>query len=82
LANASLEKAEFPLKKGQLHSNPEFSHVYKAMRIATKELEDAIFTNKHVYFDAAPIDYEELENKNTRWVLLSQSVFSKKRGIE
>ena len=30
---------------GRLYENPEFKHVYQAMRMASKELEEAVFKN-------------------------------------
>ena len=56
---------------GRLYENPEFKHVYQAMRMASKELEEAVFKNHQVFLDAAPIDYEEYHANGDQWLLLS-----------
>ena len=51
-----------PLKKVKFEDNPDFAHVYNAMKLSRVELQEAIENKERIFFDAVPIDFDEVNN--------------------
>ena len=57
---AHLNESKIDIRKQPLHTNPEFTHVYAAMKDGNKELDVAVNKKQPVFFDTNTVQYDPI----------------------